>query len=124
MYFNVVSLKFQAVCYLALLQIVQLHMKLEFIIQFRPQGEVVLISQSSSHLLKFVSLQISVVSEERFYPKWNPAAHLSSGEVNFQTGILAGRLAINRLHQELGAKGFNQARSEGNTAISSSVCSE
>lgn len=62
-------------------------------------------------------LQISVVSEERFYAKWNPAAHLNSGEVNFQTGILAGRLAINRLHQELGAKGFNQARSESNTAI-------
>lgn len=55
--------------------------------------------------------QISVVSEERFYPKWNPAATPSTpGEVNFKTGIVAGRLAINRLHQELGAKGFNQAR--------------
>ncbi|KAM9238358.1 glycogen debranching enzyme isoform 6-T6 [Leptosomus discolor] len=57
---------------------------------------------------ELVPHQISVVSEERFYAKWNPAAHLTSGEVNFQTGILAGRLAINRLHQELGAKGFNQ----------------
>ncbi|KAM4659730.1 glycogen debranching enzyme isoform 4-T5 [Amazona ochrocephala] len=57
---------------------------------------------------ELVPHQISVVSEERFYAKWNPAAHLASGEVNFQTGILAGRLAINRLHQELGAKGFNQ----------------
>ncbi|NXA07805.1 GDE enzyme, partial [Sapayoa aenigma] len=57
---------------------------------------------------ELVPHQISVVSEERFYAKWNPAAHLNSGEVNFQTGILAGRLAINRLHQELGAKGFNQ----------------
>lgn len=75
-------------------------------------------------MLKFGFLQISVVSEERFYAKWSPAAHLTSGEVNFQTGILAGRLAINRLHQELGAKGFNQASSEGNTAISSCVCSE
>lgn len=55
--------------------------------------------------------QISVVSEERFYAKWNPAAtQLKPGEVNFKTGIIAGRLAINRLHQELGAKGFNQAR--------------
>ncbi|KAM4895919.1 glycogen debranching enzyme isoform 2-T3 [Sylvia borin] len=57
---------------------------------------------------ELVPHQISVVSEERFYAKWNPAAYLASGEVNFQTGILAGRLAINRLHQELGAKGFNQ----------------
>uniref|UniRef100_A0A8B9TKE1 Glycogen debranching enzyme n=1 Tax=Anas platyrhynchos TaxID=8839 RepID=A0A8B9TKE1_ANAPL len=57
---------------------------------------------------ELVPHQISVVSEERFYSTWNPAAHLTSGEVNFQTGILAGRLAINRLHQELGAKGFNQ----------------
>ncbi|KAF4805468.1 hypothetical protein TURU_000863 [Turdus rufiventris] len=61
---------------------------------------------------ELVPHQISVVSEERFYAKWNPAAHLNSGEVNFQTGILAGRLAINRLHQELGAKGFNQARNQ------------
>ncbi|XP_075567796.1 glycogen debranching enzyme isoform X5 [Pelecanus crispus] len=57
---------------------------------------------------ELVPHQISVVSEERFYAKWNPAAQLTRGEVNFQTGILAGRLAINRLHQELGAKGFNQ----------------
>ncbi|XP_068808414.1 glycogen debranching enzyme isoform X3 [Struthio camelus] len=57
---------------------------------------------------ELVPHQISVVSEERFYSKWNPAAQLTSGEANFQTGILAGRLAINRLHQELGAKGFNQ----------------
>uniref|UniRef100_A0A8B9S668 Glycogen debranching enzyme n=1 Tax=Apteryx owenii TaxID=8824 RepID=A0A8B9S668_APTOW len=57
---------------------------------------------------ELVPHQISVVSEERFYSKWNTAAHLTSGEANFQTGILAGRLAINRLHQELGAKGFNQ----------------
>lgn len=58
-----------------------------------------------------VYCQISVVSEERFYAKWSPAAtQLKPGEVNFKTGIIAGRLAINRLHQELGAKGFNQAR--------------
>ncbi|XP_039208206.1 glycogen debranching enzyme isoform X2 [Crotalus tigris] len=58
---------------------------------------------------ELVPHQISVVSEERFYAKWNPAAiQLKPGEVNFKTGIIAGRLAINRLHQELGAKGFNQ----------------
>lgn len=53
-----------------------------------------------------------MVSEERFYAKWNPAAvPTTPGEVNFKTGIIAGRLAMNRLHQELGAKGFIQARS-------------
>ncbi|XP_061489672.1 glycogen debranching enzyme isoform X1 [Rhineura floridana] len=58
---------------------------------------------------ELVPHQISVVSEERFYPKWNPAATPSTpGAVNFKTGIIAGRLAINRLHQELGTKGFNQ----------------
>uniref|UniRef100_A0A8C2SMT7 Glycogen debranching enzyme n=1 Tax=Coturnix japonica TaxID=93934 RepID=A0A8C2SMT7_COTJA len=57
---------------------------------------------------ELVPHQISVVSEERFYSTWNPQALLNSGEVNFQTGILAGRLAMNRLHQELGTKGFNQ----------------
>ncbi|XP_050816886.1 glycogen debranching enzyme isoform X2 [Gopherus flavomarginatus] len=58
---------------------------------------------------ELVPHQISVVSEERFYAKWNPAATPSTpGEVNFQTGIIAGRQAMNRLHQELGAKGFIQ----------------
>ncbi|XP_006000067.1 glycogen debranching enzyme isoform X1 [Latimeria chalumnae] len=53
--------------------------------------------------------QISVVSEERYYSKWNPAADPSNpGEVNFQSGIIAGKRALNRLHQELGAKGFIQ----------------
>ncbi|XP_030630081.1 glycogen debranching enzyme isoform X2 [Chanos chanos] len=58
---------------------------------------------------ELVPHQISVVSEERFYTKWNPQANPSSpGEVNLQTGIMAGKLALNRLHQELAAKGFNQ----------------
>ncbi|KTG38347.1 hypothetical protein cypCar_00023081 [Cyprinus carpio] len=52
---------------------------------------------------------ISVVSEERFYSKWNPQAKPSSpDEVNLQSGIIAGKLALNRLHQELASKGFNQ----------------
>lgn len=55
-----------------------------------------------------------MVTEERFYAKWNPAATPSTpGAVNFKSGIIAGRLAINRLHQELGMKGFNQARATG-----------
>ncbi|KAM5256193.1 glycogen debranching enzyme isoform 5-T5 [Ctenodactylus gundi] len=58
---------------------------------------------------ELVPHQISVVSEERFYTKWNPGALPSStGEVNFQSGIIAARCAINKLHQELGAKGFIQ----------------
>ncbi|MBV95957.1 Glycogen debranching enzyme, partial [Eschrichtius robustus] len=58
---------------------------------------------------ELVPHQISVVSEERFYAKWNPEVSPSSiGEVNFQSGIIAARCAINKLHQELGAKGFIQ----------------
>lgn len=49
------------------------------------------------------------MKEERFYPKWNPAAEPSSvGEVGPQSGIMAGKLAVNKLHQELAAKGFVQ----------------
>ncbi|XP_058498944.1 glycogen debranching enzyme isoform X2 [Solea solea] len=58
---------------------------------------------------ELVPHQISVVKEERFYPKWNPSAVPSStGEVGFQSGIIAGKQALNRLHQELAAKGFIQ----------------
>lgn len=54
-------------------------------------------------------VQISVVKEERLYPKWNPAAVPSSlGEVGPQSGIIAGKLALNKLHQELAAMGFMQ----------------
>ncbi|XP_041849646.1 glycogen debranching enzyme isoform X1 [Melanotaenia boesemani] len=58
---------------------------------------------------ELVPHQISVVKEERFYPKWNPTADASStAEVGFQSGIIAGKLAINKLHQELAAQGFIQ----------------
>ncbi|XP_041133692.1 glycogen debranching enzyme-like isoform X1 [Polyodon spathula] len=58
---------------------------------------------------EMVPHQISVVKEERFYPKWNPKAQASSpGEVNLQSGIIAGKVALNKLHQELAAKGFGQ----------------
>ena len=54
-------------------------------------------------------LQISVVKEERFYPRWNPDAKPASpGEVNIRTGINAGKLALNKLHKELAAQGFSQ----------------
>uniref|UniRef100_A0A8C7WWD4 Amylo-alpha-1, 6-glucosidase, 4-alpha-glucanotransferase a n=1 Tax=Oryzias sinensis TaxID=183150 RepID=A0A8C7WWD4_9TELE len=58
---------------------------------------------------ELVPHQISVVKEERLYPKWNPAAAPSStGEVGPQTGIIAGKRALNKLHQELAAQGFVQ----------------
>lgn len=59
--------------------------------------------------MSMLRVQISVVNEERFYPKWNPAAEPSSvGGVGPQSGIIAGKLALNKLHQELAAKGFIQ----------------
>ncbi|KAJ8409510.1 hypothetical protein AAFF_G00229110 [Aldrovandia affinis] len=58
---------------------------------------------------ELVPHQISVVKEERFYTKWNAEAEASDvGEVNMKSGIIAGKLALNRLHQELAAKGFIQ----------------
>ncbi|XP_037642883.1 glycogen debranching enzyme isoform X1 [Sebastes umbrosus] len=58
---------------------------------------------------ELVPHQISVVKEERFYPKWNPSAPpTSTGEVGPQTGIIAGKLALNKLHQELVFQGFSQ----------------
>ncbi|XP_015210571.2 glycogen debranching enzyme isoform X2 [Lepisosteus oculatus] len=58
---------------------------------------------------EMVPHQISVVKEERLYCKWNPKAKPSSrGEVNRQSGIIAGKLALNKLHQELASKGFIQ----------------
>ncbi|KAI5624143.1 glycogen debranching enzyme isoform X2, partial [Silurus asotus] len=58
---------------------------------------------------ELVPHQISVITEERLYSKWNPDALPSSpGEVNLQSGILAGKLALNRLHHELAEKGFTQ----------------
>ncbi|XP_060940670.1 glycogen debranching enzyme [Limanda limanda] len=58
---------------------------------------------------ELVPHQISVVKEERFYPKWNPSASpTTTGEVGFQSGIIAGKVALNKLHQELAAQGFIQ----------------
>ncbi|KAG8436633.1 hypothetical protein GDO86_007656 [Hymenochirus boettgeri] len=58
---------------------------------------------------ELVPHQISVVSEERFYTKWNPSLTTPNPkEVNEQSGIIAGKKALNRLHQELAAHGFLQ----------------
>ncbi|XP_072918859.1 glycogen debranching enzyme [Hemitrygon akajei] len=53
--------------------------------------------------------QISVVAEERLYPKYNPDADPeSAGELSENSGIIAGKQAINFLHRLLGAQSFNQ----------------
>ncbi|CAL8347014.1 unnamed protein product [Merluccius merluccius] len=58
---------------------------------------------------ELVPHQISVVKEERVYPSWQPAAPPSAvGETCAQTGITAGKRALNLLHRELAAQGFIQ----------------
>ncbi|XP_071756275.1 glycogen debranching enzyme-like [Centroberyx gerrardi] len=58
---------------------------------------------------ELVPHQISVVKEGRLYARWSPEAETSDpAKVDLQTGILAGKLALNKLHQELAAKGFTQ----------------
>ncbi|XP_056148989.1 glycogen debranching enzyme-like isoform X2 [Lampris incognitus] len=58
---------------------------------------------------ELVPHQISVVKEERVYSKWNSSASTTStGQVSVQTGIIAGKQALNHLHQELAAQGFIQ----------------
>ncbi|KAL4635092.1 glycogen debranching enzyme isoform X2 [Arapaima gigas] len=54
-------------------------------------------------------VQISVL-KEGLYGKRNPQEQPSSiGEVILQTGIITGKLGLNRLHRQLAAKGFIQA---------------
>lgn len=52
-------------------------------------------------------VQISVEKEYHQYTCWNSEVR-TCDQVNLQTGILAGKLALNRLHQELAAEGFTQ----------------
>ncbi|KAA8580496.1 hypothetical protein FQN60_013454, partial [Etheostoma spectabile] len=51
--------------------------------------------------------QISAVKDDHEYTCWNSEAR-TCDQVNLQTGILAGKLALNRLHQKLAAEGFTQ----------------
>ncbi|XP_070709042.1 glycogen debranching enzyme-like isoform X1 [Pempheris klunzingeri] len=55
--------------------------------------------------------QISVARADHQYTCWNSEAQ-TSDQVNLQTGIVAGKLALNRLHQELATGGFTQVRVE------------
>ncbi|XP_034028557.1 glycogen debranching enzyme-like [Thalassophryne amazonica] len=53
--------------------------------------------------------QISVVREDDQYTCWNTEAEtFDMTAVNLQTGILACKLALNKLHQQLAAQGFTQ----------------
>ncbi|KAF7652312.1 hypothetical protein LDENG_00098520 [Lucifuga dentata] len=53
--------------------------------------------------------QISSVKEDRRYACWDPDAGISdTTRVSLQTGFLTGKLALNKLHQELAAQGFTQ----------------
>ncbi|XP_032801915.2 glycogen debranching enzyme [Petromyzon marinus] len=58
---------------------------------------------------ELVPHQVSVVSEERLYASWEAACDPASpGTVGFNSGILAGKLALNQLHHQLGLHGFSQ----------------
>ncbi|KAG7524665.1 glycogen debranching enzyme-like isoform X2 [Solea senegalensis] len=47
------------------------------------------------------------LSEDHLYTCWNSDAQTHE-QINLQTGILAAKLALNTLHQELAVKGFSQ----------------
>eukprot|EP00064_Thunnus_orientalis_P001808 superscaffoldBa00000124_g1811 len=51
--------------------------------------------------------QISLVKEDHLYSCWNPEVQ-KCDQVNLKTGIMAGKMALNKLHQELAAEGFTQ----------------
>ncbi|CAL8398012.1 unnamed protein product [Arctogadus glacialis] len=64
---------------------------------------------------ELVPHQISVMDEERLYARWTPQDPRTPqgrgpdpGEVDLQTGIVAAKLALNRLHRELAEQGFTQ----------------
>ena len=44
------------------------------------------------------------------YTTWNGNEKMGSGFVNHKSGINAGKRAMNKLHQHLAKKGFNQVR--------------
>ncbi|XP_053198352.1 glycogen debranching enzyme-like [Scomber japonicus] len=51
--------------------------------------------------------EISLLKEDHLYCCWNHFVR-TCDQVNLQTGIMAGKMALNKLHQELAAEGFTQ----------------
>jgi glycogen debranching enzyme len=57
----------------------------------------------------FHSAQIHVVDETRHYTEWAETVTANaSNTVGLQSGIIAAKRALNKLHFELGLSGFNQ----------------
>ena len=58
------------------------------------------------------AFQINVVTEERVYQSWveSSAPKQASGQVTSKTGITMGKKALNFLHIQLGAAGFDQVQ--------------
>ncbi|XP_034241741.1 glycogen debranching enzyme isoform X2 [Thrips palmi] len=57
---------------------------------------------------QLVPHHIHVVDESREYTSWTDGEAKTPDEVNLQTGITAGKRALNKLHFELGQDGFSQ----------------
>uniref|UniRef100_A0A915IDV4 4-alpha-glucanotransferase n=1 Tax=Romanomermis culicivorax TaxID=13658 RepID=A0A915IDV4_ROMCU len=57
---------------------------------------------------ELVPFHVDVVHENRLYTKWTDNARPSDGEVNLSSGVIAARRAINELHWQLGAEGYNE----------------
>ncbi|XP_028289153.1 glycogen debranching enzyme-like [Parambassis ranga] len=55
--------------------------------------------------------ELQLHQEDREYACWNTEAQ-TPDQVNLQTGVLAGKLALNRLHRQLAAEGFTQVHVE------------
>lgn len=48
------------------------------------------------------------MDEDREYTSWTDGDAKEPGVVNLQSGIIAGKRALNKLHFELGQDGFSQ----------------
>uniref|UniRef100_A0A183IQB6 Glycogen debrancher n=1 Tax=Soboliphyme baturini TaxID=241478 RepID=A0A183IQB6_9BILA len=57
---------------------------------------------------ELVPYQIDVVREKRLYCSWTDCEKPEAGQVNFSSGMMIGRRAINDLHYFLGTAGFDE----------------